>query len=226
MASRTSTELPPMFRRARVLMAGLLLAMGVVVLPADPAEANTHVVTIKQYAYGPGSLSIAQGDTVKWTNQDSVQHDVVVTDGPGHFRSPLLSKGQSWSHTFTTAGSYSYTCSLHPDMRGSVRVKAKTTTQSKASSTPSTDDHQDETADGAAAGRKKATEEAEPSASPTAVPASTAVKPTAELQTATLNPFLLLLGASTAVVVFCLMLMASRPQGQPSATQNADEGPV
>jgi len=216
MASRTSTESLPLLRRARILMAGLLLAMGVVVLPGDPAEATAHVVTIKQYAYGSGSLRIKQGDTVKWTNQDGVQHDVVVTDGPGHFRSPLLSKGQSWSHTFKTAGNYSYTCSLHPDMRGSVSVKA--TTQPKQSTTTSTDDQQHETA-GGTTDKKKDADKAEPSASPTAVPASTAVAPTAQ-QTASLNPFLLLLGASTSVVVFCLLLMASRPQTQPATTSS------
>ena len=40
-------------------------------------------MTIKQYAYGPGSLTINQGDTVTWTNQDTVPHDVVVTSGRG-----------------------------------------------------------------------------------------------------------------------------------------------
>ena len=217
MASRTSTTSPPMLRRARVLMAGLLLAMGIIVLPADPAEAATHKVTIKQYAYGSGSLNIKQGDTVTWTNRDDVQHDVVVTDGPGHFRSPLLSKGQSWRHTFATAGTYSYTCSLHPDMRGSVAVKAKAVTQSKSAKASSTND-QDDTQAGAADTKKKDTDK--PSTSPTAVPASTAVVPTAQ-QTASLNPFLLLLGAATGVVVFCLLLMASRPQSQPVTTRGA-----
>jgi len=222
MASPTSTELQPMIRRARVLLAGLLLALGVVVLTVEPAEAATHQVVIKQYAYGPGSLTVTQGDTVTWTNRDEVQHDVVVTDGPVSFRSPLLSKGKSWSHTFTKPGSYSYTCSLHPDMRGSVTAKAKTTAQSAPAGT-STDDHQDESADGEGA-KDKATEDADPTTAPTAVPASTAVVPTAQQQTASLNPFLLLLGASTAVVVFSLLLLASRPPGDPSATPKADRG--
>ena len=215
MASHTSTELRPMIRRARVVLAGLLLALGVVVLPTEPAEAATHQVVIKQYAYGPSSLNVTEGDTVTWTNRDDVQHDVVVTDGPVTFRSPLLSKGKRWSYTFTKPGSYSYTCSLHPDMRGSVKAKA----QSTPATSPSADggDHKD-TED---AGKETAKPEAEPSASPTAVPASTAVVPAAQ-QTATLNPFLLLLGASTAVVVFSLLLMASRPQGQPVASPEDD----
>ena len=223
MATHTSTELRPMIRRARFVLAGLLMALGVIMLPVEPAEAAAHQVVIKQYAYGPGSLNITQGDTVTWTNRDDVQHDVVVTDGPVSFRSPLLSKGKSWSHTFTKAGSYSYTCSLHPDMRGSVTAKAKT--QSAPSNSQSADDHHDGPADGEDASKEKDAEEADPSASPTAVPATTAVTPTAQQQTTSLNPFLLLLGASTAVVVFCLLLMASRPQGQPSTTQLADRSP-
>ena len=214
MAPRTSPQSAPIARRGRILLAGLLLALGVVVLPSTPAEAATHRVVIKQYVYGPGSLSITQGDTVTWTNQDSVQHDVVVTDGPASFRSPLLSKGKSWSHTFTAAGTYTYTCSIHPDMRASVTVKAKTTTAAQPSTSPTASSHEHDDAE-----KESTKSEATPSPSPTAVPAGTSVTPTAQ-QTSTLNPFLLLLGASTAVVVFCLLLMSSRPQ------HPAPEGPV
>jgi len=220
MASHISMEMLPMIRSARVLLAGLLLALGVVVLPDEPADATTHTVTINKYAYGPRTLGVSQGDTVKWTNQDSVQHDVVVTDGPVSFRSPMLSKGQSWSHTFTKPGTYSYTCGIHPDMSGSVTAKATAKAKSEPADTPSANGSQSESGDGAGAGKEKGASEAEPTASPTAVPAANAVAPTAQ-QTATLNPFLLLLGASTSVVVFCLLLMASRPQSPPSTPQDA-----
>ena len=60
----------------RVLLASLLMALVVVVWPASEASAATHPITIKNYAYGSGSMTISQGDTVTWTNQDSVPHDV------------------------------------------------------------------------------------------------------------------------------------------------------
>ena len=109
----------------RVLFASLLMALVVVVWPAAEASAAAHQITIRNYAYGSGLMSISQGDTVTWTNQDSVSHDVVVTNGPVKFRSPMLTKGKSWSYTFSKAGAYSYTCSVHPDMRGTIVAKSK-----------------------------------------------------------------------------------------------------
>ena len=73
----------------RGLLASLLAALAVMVWPASEASAATHQITIKSYAYGSGSMNITQGDTVTWTNQDSVPHDVVVTSGPVKFRSPI-----------------------------------------------------------------------------------------------------------------------------------------
>ena len=93
-------------------------------------------ITIKNYAYGSGSMTISQGDTVTWTNQDSVPHDVVVTSGPVKFRSPMLTKGKSWSYTFSQAGAYSYTCSVHPDMHATITAKAKAAAPAPAATTP------------------------------------------------------------------------------------------
>ena len=66
----------------RVLLASLLAALTVLVWPASQATAASHQITIKNYAYGSGSMGISQGDTVTWTNKDSVPHDVAVTADP------------------------------------------------------------------------------------------------------------------------------------------------
>lgn len=229
MASPSGTVMPK--------IAGLLLMLGAVLLPAAPAEAASHAVMIHNYAYSPASLSIAQGDTVTWTNMDTAEHDVVVTSGPVSFRSPMLSKGESWSHTFTTAGSYGYTCSVHPDMRGAVSAKAAAPppAPSKAqpdpaqppAAAPTTAPQQ--TAPAAPAPRttptptapaakgKQSAQSAAPS-SPAATPATTAAP--AASPAATLSPLLLVAGASVAVVVFCLLLMASRPQPVPAPAES------
>jgi plastocyanin len=216
------------------LLAGFLLTLGAVLLPAVPAQAASHAVMIHNYAYGPGSLSITQGDTVTWTNMDTAEHDVVVTSGPASFRSPMLSKGESWSYTFTTAGNYGYTCSVHPDMRGSVSAKAaapppapspaqpeqppaaappaapqQTASVAPAAPTPTVP----ASAVPATKGKPghQAAASSTPAAGPAAVPPPTAAAPAVQ-PAATLNPLLLVAGASIAVVVFCLLLMASRPQ--------------
>lgn len=193
----------------RVLLASLLTALAVMVWPASEATAATHQITIKNYAYGSGSMSISQGDTVTWTNKDSVPHDVVVTSGPVKFRSPMLTEGKSWSYTFSQAGPYSYTCSVHPDMNATVTVKAKAAAPAPAATTPAAPAH--------TTGHTETTPTATPATpTPTATtapaPAGSAyVATTADQAQPSLDPLLLLLGLSTAIVVFCLLLMASRP---------------
>ena len=91
-------------------------------LADQQATASSKSVDMMNYAFSPSSLAISVGDTVTWTNHDSAPHNVVVTDGPEKFSSPLIEQGQSWSHTFTLAGTYSYYCSVHPDMKATITV--------------------------------------------------------------------------------------------------------
>ena len=79
---------------------------------------KTVHVSIVGYAYSPSQVIINKGDRVVWTNQDSVRHDV---NGDG-IEGPLLSKGETFSYTFTEAGTYNYICTPHPYMKGSVIV--------------------------------------------------------------------------------------------------------
>jgi amicyanin len=99
-------------------------------VPADTAATGaatqaagaptTVAVEIAGFAYSPASITVAVGDTVTWTNQDNVAHNVVAKDGS--WTSPMLAQGQSWSHKFTAAGSVDYICSIHPAMKGTVVV--------------------------------------------------------------------------------------------------------
>jgi amicyanin len=103
-----------------------------------PAAQQTINVEIMGYAYQPATLTISAGDTVTWTNHDTAPHNVVVTDGPEKFTSPNLQKGQTYSYTFSKSGTYSYYCSIHPDMKASVTVSGSTTTTPPATTTPPT----------------------------------------------------------------------------------------
>lgn len=123
MGVRTMSRIPSLVVALLVLASGALWT-------APVAAAAGHHVMIEDYAYSPASITVRAGDTVTWTNHDEAKHDVVTTSGPTSFRSPLLAKGQSWSFTFSTAGSYSYYCSVHPDMRAKATAQpAPTTTQ-------------------------------------------------------------------------------------------------
>lgn len=80
-------------------------------------------VSIANYAFSPATLSVKAGTTVTWTNNDSAQHNVVSTDGPGTdaattstFASANLSQGRSFSHSFSKVGTYYYECTIHAAM--------------------------------------------------------------------------------------------------------------
>jgi amicyanin len=94
-------------------------------------------VAIKNYAFAPASVSVAVGTTVTWTNDDTAPHTVTVSSGPVTFSSPTLQKGDTYSFTFTTPGTYSYYCAVHPSMVAKVIVTGSTTT-STPTATPTT----------------------------------------------------------------------------------------
>ncbi len=80
---------------------------------------GSNQISIKGFAFSPVELNVNAGDTVTWTNNDSASHDI---SGSG-FKSPLMSKGQSYSFTFSESGTYDYFCGIHPSMKGKVIVK-------------------------------------------------------------------------------------------------------
>lgn len=92
--------------------------------PTEPDQAGDMVeVDIQDFAFQPASLTIAAGTTVTWTNQDDAQHDITPDEeGAGFARSQLLSKGESYSFTFDTPGTYTYHCTPHPNMTGTITV--------------------------------------------------------------------------------------------------------
>lgn len=83
---------------------------------------STQDVQIMNFAFSPSSLTIHAGDTVVWTNQDSAGHSV-VSDSGSEINSPVMSTGQTYSHTFTTPGTYTYHCSVHLSMKGTIIVQ-------------------------------------------------------------------------------------------------------
>lgn len=98
-----------------LLVAGLLLlACGAHV------EAKTVAVSIKNNAFNPKETTISAGDTVTWTNDDTMLHDVDL-DASG--KSPEMHKGETFSKTFDKPGTYGYDCDIHPFMKGTVIVK-------------------------------------------------------------------------------------------------------
>ncbi len=78
-------------------------------------------IKIENFAYSPQSITVPVGTEIKWTNMDSIQHNVVSDEG-SELGSALLSKGESFSHVFTAPGTYAYHCGPHPRMTAVVIV--------------------------------------------------------------------------------------------------------
>jgi plastocyanin len=90
----------------------------------NSAEPEAGQVEIKDFAFGPSTITIKKGTAVTWTNKDDVQHSVVPDDGDSDaFQgSELLAKDESYSFTFGTPGTYAYHCGPHPNMTATVTV--------------------------------------------------------------------------------------------------------
>ena len=95
---------------------GAMLAFG-----ALAAQDATNVITIDNFTFSPKELTIAVGTTVKWVNHDDIPHTIV--EKKTTFRSKALDTDDSYSFTFTSAGTFDYFCGLHPHMVGQVIVK-------------------------------------------------------------------------------------------------------
>jgi len=88
---------------------------------ADP-PANANAVAIQNFAFSPATTTVKAGTTVTWTNRDQDAHTVTASKGP--FRSKTLNPGDTFSFTFTTAGTFEYLCTIHPFMTATVVVTA------------------------------------------------------------------------------------------------------
>jgi len=97
-----------------------LIAVLALVLPAQSLAA-TVAIKIGATSFTPKNVTINQGDTVKWTNTDKVNHQIVANKGA--FASGILRPGATYTFTFSTSGGFAYHDALHPATTGAVFVK-------------------------------------------------------------------------------------------------------
>jgi plastocyanin len=79
-------------------------------------------VSMEGIQFDPAEVTVAVGDTVTWTNNDSVDHDVTA-DSFSSGEAGGLAGGDTFEHTFDEAGSFDYVCTVHPGMEGTVVVE-------------------------------------------------------------------------------------------------------
>ena len=87
---------------------------------AASAPAAGPAVTIKDFAFNPATIQAKVGDTITWTNSDSTAHTVTLDDKS--VDSGNVAPSATFSHAFTQAGTFTYHCEIHKQMKGTITV--------------------------------------------------------------------------------------------------------
>jgi plastocyanin len=106
--------------RRLTYVAALALVATLVLAPSAGAQGQTMTVSIEDFFFSPANMTVAPGTTVTWVNNGQAPHTSTADDGT--WDSGTLQPGESFSFTFDQAGTYTYHCSIHPNMTGTIKV--------------------------------------------------------------------------------------------------------
>ena len=108
-----------------LLLAGAVGMVQTMQAPGAAASARQEAVVSMQFnQFVPTEIAVAAGTTVVWLNEDYASgefHDVIADDRS--FVSDVFGPGSSFSVLFEFPGTYTYYCSLHVGMNGTVVVQ-------------------------------------------------------------------------------------------------------
>jgi len=120
--------------RVHSLSIGAILFFAFTLLVPQAAAAAQIQVGMGPNQFLPTNIIINAGDTVVWTNSDSMAHTVTASDNS--YDSGILQPGARFSRVFTQPGTYTYRCILHPGMSGTITVVAPNPQYTPPPSTP------------------------------------------------------------------------------------------
>jgi plastocyanin len=84
--------------------------------------AASQAVTVQNFAFKPADVTVAKGTTVEFTNEDSTSH-TATSSSSGAFDTGTIKPGKTGSITLDEAGTFTYFCSFHPFMKGTITVE-------------------------------------------------------------------------------------------------------
>jgi plastocyanin len=88
---------------------------------SSSSSGSANAVDIKNFAFNPTDTTVKVGQKVTWTNEDTATHNVVSDDGT--FKSKDLGQGDTYEFTADKAGTFSYVCTYHPQMKATLTVQ-------------------------------------------------------------------------------------------------------
>jgi plastocyanin len=109
---------------SRIMFVTMTMVLALNAFAVTPAGNSAPAVEVKidNFSFGPATLTIPAGTTVRWTNRDDIPH-TVVSDDKTAFKSKALDTDEQFSYTFAKPGTYKYFCSIHPHMTGTIVVQ-------------------------------------------------------------------------------------------------------
>jgi plastocyanin len=88
---------------------------------ADSTSSKQNTIEIKDFAFNPQTITVKSGQTITWINRDEEPHTVVSVEKQFK-KSSALDTDQSFTITAGAPGTYTYFCSVHPKMTGTIVV--------------------------------------------------------------------------------------------------------
>jgi plastocyanin len=121
------TTLTPKNKRIALLCAISFLNVAVAALGGEMKETaattnRQNKIEIKDFAFNPQTLTVKSGEKITWINRDEEPH-TVVSVGKQFKKSTALDTDQEFTITAAAPGTYSYFCSVHPKMTGTIVVE-------------------------------------------------------------------------------------------------------
>ena len=89
--------------------------------PAGKEGGPVQEIAIDNFVFSPATVTIAPGTRVVWINHDDVPHTVTASDRG--FGSGALDTDDQFAYQFTTPGTYTYFCAIHPMMTAEIVVQ-------------------------------------------------------------------------------------------------------
>jgi plastocyanin len=90
---------------------------------SSPVQSGTVQIAYRNIAIAPDTLKVKVGSTIKWTNFDSVEHNVTSEGGPQKFASKTFGENGTFEIKVNKPGVIHYQCTIHPaSMNGTIEV--------------------------------------------------------------------------------------------------------
>ena len=86
------------------------------------AADRTNTIEIRDFAFNPPTLTVKSGEKITWINRDEEPHTVVSVEKQFK-KSFALDTDQEFSIEAGSPGTYTYFCSVHPKMTGTIVVE-------------------------------------------------------------------------------------------------------